>query len=623
MAVKVDVIKANTSLTDRRRKTVIERKRVAAYCRVSTDSEDQLHSYRSQVDYYTNMITNEKDWMMAGVYADEGITGTQVTKREQFQKMIKDCMNGQIDMVITKSISRFARNTLDTLKYVRQLKEKNIAVYFEDEKINTLSMDGELLLVVLSSVAQQEVENISANTKKGIAMKMSRGEMVGFARALGYNYDPETKTISINEEEAKIVRFIFDEYVKGNGARVIAHKLEAMGALTAYGCKHWQETTIIGIIRNEKYMGDLVQGKTFTVDPISHRRLDNQGEVNKYVVKDHHEAIVSEEVWNKAQAILEKRSPSHSNPLADPEHRTKFSRKYTFSCMMQCGFCESTLTRRTRNHQTKYKQVVWHCVAATKGGKKKCPQCKAIPESVVEDAFVESFNLITDQHKEVLEEFWKRIEETLHSKEVDLTVQKIKNDLALLEKKKKRLLDMRLESRIDMNTYLAKDDELKKDIAQKRAELSKLQDTEKTEKEMRRHIDEMREYLKDAQPLKKFDCQVFESIVEKVIIGGYDDSGNADPLKITFVYKTGFTDDKDGRDFKHSRRHIGGPKPRKLLQETDNEASEKVQLNDDEARRDRGSAKKNKLKEGWKSPCLSHFCGIRLSEKRGWCRVFF
>ena len=206
MAVKVDVIKANTSLTDRRRKTVIERKRVAAYCRVSTDSEDQLHSYRSQVDYYTNMITNEKDWMMAGVYADEGITGTQVTKREQFQKMIKDCMNGQIDMVITKSISRFARNTLDTLKYVRQLKEKNIAVYFEDEKINTLSMDGELLLVVLSSVAQQEVENISANTKKGIAMKMSRGEMVGFARALGYNYDPETKTISINRLEKFQVR---------------------------------------------------------------------------------------------------------------------------------------------------------------------------------------------------------------------------------------------------------------------------------------------------------------------------------------------------------------------------------------------------------------------------------
>ena len=396
-----------------------------------------------------------------------------------------------------------------------------MAVKVDVIKANTSLTERRRKLVILSSVAQQEVENILANTKKGIAMKVSRGEMVGFVRALGYNYDPETKTISINEEGAKIVRFIFDEYVKGNGARVIGNKLEDMGALTAYGCKHWQETTIIGIICNEKYMGDLVQGKTFTVDPISHMRLENQCEVNKYVVQDHHEAIVSEEVWNKAQTILEKRSPSHSNPLADPEHRTKFSRKYTFSCMMQCGFCESTLTRRTRNHQTKYKQVVWHCVAATKGGKKK-----------------------------------------------------------------KRLLDMRLESKIDMNTYLAKDDELKKEIAQKRAELSKLQDTEKTEKEMRRHIDDMREYLKDAQPLKKFDCQVFESIVEKVIIGGYDDSGNADPLKITFVYKTGFTDGKDVMDFKHSRRHIGGPKPGKLSQETDNEAAEKVQLNDGEARGD-------------------------------------
>ena len=588
MATKVDIIKANTSLTDRRRKTVVDRKRVAAYCRVSTDSEDQLHSYRSQVDYYTKMITNEKDWKMAGVYADEGITGTQVTKREQFQQMIKDCMDGKIDMVITKSISRFARNTLDTLKYVRQLKDKNIAVYFEDEKINTLSMDGELLLVVLSSVAQQEVENISANTKKGIAMKMSRGEMVGFARALGYNYDPETKTINVNEEEAKIVRFIFDEYIHGAGARIISHKLEDMGAITAYGSKRWQETTIIGIIRNEKYKGDLVQGKTFTVDPISHRRLENQGEVNKYVVKDHHEAIVSEEVWNKAQEILEKRSPSHSNPLVDQVNRTKFSRRYTFSCMIQCGFCKSTLTRRVRNQSTKYKQVVWHCVAATKAGKKKCPQCKAIPESVIEDAFVESFNLLTDQKKDILEEFWKRIEETLHNGDLETTVKKCKTDLAGLEKKKKRLLDMRLENQIDMERYLEKDDELQKAIATKKAEISELENTEKTEKEMKRHIDGMRNYLSDAKPLEKFDCQVFESIIEKIIVGGYDDSGNADPLKITFVYKTGFTDDKDGRDFKHSRRHVGGPAPgsrsEKLSQQAGDDASETAQLDGDEAR---------------------------------------
>lgn len=599
---KVDIIKASASLTDRRRKTVIERKRVAAYCRVSTDSEDQLHSYRSQVDYYTAMINNEKDWMMAGIYADEGITGTQVTKREQFQKMIQACMDGQIDMVITKSISRFARNTLDTLKYVRMLRDKNIAVYFEDEKINTLSMDGELLLVVLSSVAQQEVENISANTKKGLAMKMSRGELVGFNRSLGYNYDPETKTISVNEEEAKIVRFIFDQYIHGAGSSVIAHKLEDMGAVTAYGSKKWQQTTVLGIIKNEKYKGDLIQGKTFTVDPISHRRLDNRGEANMYVVKDHHEAIVSEEVWNKAQEILAKRSAYHVNPLVDPKDRTKFSRRYTFSCMLQCGFCGSTLTRRTRNQNSKYKQVVWHCVAATKGGKKNCPQCKAIPESVVESAFVESFNLITDQHREVLDEFWQRIEESLHESDLGGVIEKTKKEIENLEVKKKRLLDMRLDDKIDMEVYLNKDDELKKEIEEKNTELSRIQNIEKTEKDVRRHIDEMRNFLQDAKPLKEFDCQVFESIVEKVIVGGYDEQGNADPLKITFVYKTGFTDDKDGRDYKHSKRHAGGPKPKKLLQHSSDEAQQDVQHVGDEARGDRLSPVKAKVNKELKKP---------------------
>ena len=346
----------------------------------------------------------------------------------------------------------------------------------------------------------------------------------------------------------------------------------------------WQQTTVLGIIRNEKYKGDLIQGKTFTVDPISYRRLNNQGEVNKYVVKDHHEAIVSEEVWDKAQQILAKRSAYHTNPLVDPKNRTKFSRRYTFSCMIQCGFCSSTLTRRTQNQNSKYKQVVWHCVAATKGGKKKCPECKAIPGSVIEDAFVESFNLITDQHKEILEEFWQRIEETLHDDDLGAVVEKATGELENLEVKKKRLLDMRLEDKIEMEAYLAKDDELNKAIFEKKEELSRIQNVEKTEKELRRHINEMRDYLQNAQPLKEFDCQVFESTVEKVIVGGYDEQGNADPLKITFVYKTGFTDDKDGRDFKHSRRHIGGPKPADFAQHSGDEGQQDAQHVCDEAR---------------------------------------
>ena len=177
-------------------KIKVNKKRVAAYCRVSTDSEEQLNSYKSQVAYYNDLISKKKEWSMAGIYADEAITGTSVKKRRDFQNMIRDCLDGKIDMVITKSISRFARNTIDVLKYVRLLKDNGISVYFEDENIETLSMAGELLLTVLSSVAQQEVENISANVKKGLSIKMERGEIVGFASCLGYDYDKESRKLS-------------------------------------------------------------------------------------------------------------------------------------------------------------------------------------------------------------------------------------------------------------------------------------------------------------------------------------------------------------------------------------------------------------------------------------------
>lgn len=223
---KVEIIKGGGLLNGGRNGIEINLKRVAAYCRVSTDSEDQLQSYHSQVKYYTELINENSDWTMAGVYADEAITGTQIDKRLDFQRLINDCMNGDIDMIITKSISRFARNTLDTLKYVRRLKEINVAVFFEEENINTLTMDGELLLVILSSVAQQEVENISANVKKGLKMKMQRGELVGFHGCLGYDYDKESKTISINEDEAEVVRYIFKRYLEGAGGSVICRELE-------------------------------------------------------------------------------------------------------------------------------------------------------------------------------------------------------------------------------------------------------------------------------------------------------------------------------------------------------------------------------------------------------------
>ena len=577
---RVDVIKAQVPVTDRRRRKTIERKRVAAYCRVSTDSEDQLNSYRSQVQYYTDKISENKDWMMAGIYADEAITGTQVAKRESFQKMINDCMSGQIDMVITKSISRFARNTLDTLKYVRMLKEKDIAVFFEDENINTLSMDGELLLVVLSSVAQQEVENISSNVKKGLAMKMSRGEIVGFAGALGYDYDPETKTLLVNEEEAKIVRYIFKRYIEGMGAHVIARELEQMGALTNRGNKSWYDTTVIGIIKNEKYKGDLLQGKTFTVDPISKRRLDNLGEVDQYFMKNHHEPIISEEMWEQAQAILQKRSANHSNAKMDPtKYREQFSRKYAFSCMVKCGFCGASLTRRSWHSGSKYNKTIWLCITSSKYGKKNCPHSKGIPEEVLESAFVESYKILTSDRKDVLEEFLQRTEEALHSNTALQDIEKVKRELEQLDKKMQRLLDMHLEEKIDFSTYEDKKSELTKEQQLKATELKRLQGEADVEKDLRKRIDSMRKMLSETTVLKEFDRNVFESIVEKVIVGGYDDAGNADPSMITFVYKTGFEDRKNGNDFKPPRRNAAAKKLQSLPKNESTELS--LQSTDD------------------------------------------
>lgn len=554
MENEVSIIRAKASLEDRRmRGKEIVRKRVAAYCRVSTDGEEQLNSFSSQVKYYTELIEKDPDWMMAGVYADEAITGTQVSKREGFQKMIKACFDGEIDMVITKSISRFARNTLDTLKYVRTLKERNIAVYFEDEKINTLSMDGELLLVVLSSVAQQEVENISNNVKKGLAMKMSRGEIVGFAGALGYDYDPQTKQMTVNQEQAKIVQYIFNRYVSGVGTSTIARELMDMGVPSPSGAKTWHQTTVAGIIRNEKYCGDLLQGKTFTVDPIAKRRLENLGESDKYLLKNHHEAIVSREVYDKAQEILAKRGKCHSNArLKKDEYRTLYTNKYAFSCKCRCGFCGATLTRRTW-HGGKYKKTIWLCITASKTGKKNCPNCKAVTEEALMSAFVESYKLMTRDHKDVLDEFLERIEATLSDNDVLKRIEKEKDKLKDMSYKLNNLLDMHLEGKIDFETFEKKRNSLQQQIEEKKTEIGALEDIGNTKLDLESRVAFMREKLVQNDTIKEFDRQVFESIVDYVVVGGYNEEGNADPSMITFVYRTGFKDRKNGDHFKPAR----------------------------------------------------------------------
>ncbi|WP_242948525.1 recombinase family protein [Blautia sp. Marseille-P3201T] len=253
-------------------------------------------------------------------------------------------MSGMIDIVMTKSISRFSRNLVDTLQYVRMLKERGVTIIFEKENINTSTMESEMQL------AQNEVESLSQNVKMGVKMKMRRGEMMGFNGCLGYDYHPENKSITVNEAEAETVRYIFDRYIEGYGAYTIAKELTALGKVNKKGQIKWTDSGVRGIIKNEKYKGDLLQGKTYTVDPISKRRLDNRGEEDRFYIKDHHEAIVSKEIWDRAQEICQGRYKKNANVVDGT--RTKFTRKFALSSMCQCGFCGTNLTRRSHNQDT-------------------------------------------------------------------------------------------------------------------------------------------------------------------------------------------------------------------------------------------------------------------------------
>lgn len=531
---EVEVIKPKKNKFDRASGKELSKIRVAPYCRVSTDSAEQMASYESQVAYYEQKIKENPNWELAKIYSDAGISGTNIDKRLGFQEMIRDAMAGEFDLVITKSISRFGRNTKDVLEYTRLLKKHNVAVLFEKENINTFSMQGEVAMTVLTSIAQQESESISTNVKMGLKMKMKRGELVGFQGCLGYDYDKETKELVINEEEAHVVRYIFDRYNQGMGARVIGNELKEKGYKTKRGSTNWPDSTIRGILKNEKYMGDLLLGKTFTVDPITKQRLDNMGEEEKYYIKDHHEPIVSKETFEKAQAIRNKR-----NCNMEKGRLKRYSRQYTFSSKIECGFCETTVGRRAWNSGTKNKKVVWHCIKSSKHGKKYCPDSKGIHEAVVEEAFVKVFNEMCQHNREIIEEFISTIENTLSESTSKKELSTLNKELSKVEDKIKKLIDLHIDGAIDRENYENKFIELNKDKERLIKETNELSLTASEEKEMKTRLKSFRKYFDANKPLKKFDADVFESIVEKIILGGIDDKGQKDPHQLTFVFKTG------------------------------------------------------------------------------------
>lgn len=379
---------------------ILKKKRVCACARVSTGSELQGESLENQVTYYNNLIKSNPEYEFVGIFEDIGITGT-TDKRPEFQRMIDKARNGEIDLIITKSMSRFARNTSVMLETVRELKTLNVEVRFEKENINTLSGDGELMLTILSSFAEEESKNISQNTKWSMKKKFQRGELVINTKLfLGYDKD-KFGDLVVNREEAKIVQRIFTDYLTGKGVFTIARGLNDEGVPTIKGGK-WQESTILQILKNEKYKGDAHLQKYYTPDYLMHRTYKNNGEIDSYYIEGNHHPIISNEMWEKVQEEIVKRAEGKGNIEGD---RDKYTNRYPLTGMLFCSKCGFSLRRRTWNSKLKCKKIVWQCSNYIMNGKDSCSGTK------VDDEIVSILNI---EEETLVKEVIKDGKKTLH-----------------------------------------------------------------------------------------------------------------------------------------------------------------------------------------------------------------
>ena len=408
---RVIVIPANPELA--RAKTVQRQLRVAAYCRVSTDDEEQLTSYEAQQTYYTDKIMNNPQWTMGGIFADEGISGTSASKRPEFLRMIRKCRQGKIDLVLVKSISRFARNTVDCLNYIRALRTLGIAVIFEKENINTLETDSEMLITMMGAFAQAESESMSANIVWGKRQAMREGKTS--VRNL-YAYEKtEDGSLKIIPEQAEVVRMIFDSFLAGHSVRMIKDELEAQGIPATKGGAEWSESVIRSILKNEKYCGDVLMQKTYTQDCISKKQIRNVGQLPMYLVRDNHAGIITRDTFNAVQAEFARRNAGRapSQKLA-PTGRSCYSAKYALTERLVCGEC-GTLYRRCVWTKRGQKFAVWRCASRVDYGKKYCHESPTLREEPLQAAILAAINTVMSQREVLVGQIENTLRTTLVS----------------------------------------------------------------------------------------------------------------------------------------------------------------------------------------------------------------
>ena len=376
--------------------------RVVAYCRVSTKQEEQLNSYETQKNYYTEKINAEPNWTLAGIFADKGITGTSIKKRDEFKKMIRLCRQGKVDMIITKSISRFARNTVDCLVYIRKLKEMGVDVFFEEQGIHSTQPGAEFYITIYGSIAQSESENISANVKWGKEQSAREGKVAfHYKNFLGFRKGEDGRP-EIVSEQAQVIQFIYDSFLSGDSIGGIKDKLEELRIPSPSGKAEWHYSTIQSILKNEKYKGDGIINKTYTEDCISKKVRLNNGERVKFYVENNHEGIISSERYALVQEELARRtSKPKIKQKGTKTEQGQYSSKYALTELLVCGECKTPYRRCTWTMKGQ-KKIVWRCINRLDYGKKYCHKSPTIEESVLQCAIMKAIGRTAMQNAEVL-----------------------------------------------------------------------------------------------------------------------------------------------------------------------------------------------------------------------------
>lgn len=495
------------------------KKRVAAYCRVSTDSEEQLNSYEAQKSYYTQKIEDSPDWEMAGIYADEGISGTSMKKRTEFKKMITACKRGHIDLIITKSLSRFARNTVDCLETVRLLKANGIGVYFEKENINTLTESSEFLITLFSGFAQAESESLSKNVAWGKAKSAEAGKVTfQYKKMLGYRRGADGQP-EIVPEEAEVIKRIYHRYLDGCTLGQIKRELDADKVPTAQGVDSWSPAIIHNILTNEKYIGDALLQKTYITDCISKKVKKNQGERAMYYVENNHPAIISREVFDQVRNEMTRRSSKRK--VLQKSGKTelgKYSGKYALTELLVCGECGSPYKRVTWARNGK-KRIVWRCVSRLEFGTKYCHNSPTLDESKLHSAILAAMNEFAAIRQKVCPDVLAMAEEAKQAlSQAGAKLLELKKHLEAVSREQSDLLDRLLENMGDAELN-AKMKALTDEKESLKAQILDTQQMEVSlEEQAARHQQMWDSIMECSAGYTEFDDEFVRQIIQKITV---------------------------------------------------------------------------------------------------------